>query len=48
MIANNIRYVQKVYHEFFITIFDRVVYLIEKFMINIRICIKTNDKKSIK
>jgi hypothetical protein len=48
MIADNIRHVQKKYIMNFHHFFDRVVYLIIKFIIEVLNYIKTNDEKIIK
>jgi hypothetical protein len=47
MIANNIRHIKKIQYGFS-SIFDRVEYLIIKFIIEIQIYIKINDEKFIK
>jgi hypothetical protein len=48
MIADNIRHVKKVQHEFFHHCFDRVIYLIIKFIVEIQSHIKINAKKFVK
>jgi hypothetical protein len=46
MIEDNTRHVQKIYHEHHY--FDRVLYLIIKFIVEIQNYAKTNDEKIIK